>query len=338
MCKCADNNKLNSKMMNVKHSWRLNTLWHIEKLIRDVGQEKRAKRMGMCGNTIFVKAKKGDLSSVLFEPQLRCKDRVCPICNSYRASILAKKVEELGKKMSNPHFLTVTANSLNRSNLETALACYKNSMRQFKRERTWFKKFIKGGVEHIEITYNEKKGWHIHSHILVDLNVNRKVENMILTDKGYFIDPIKKDLQHVLLKVGLGVISDIRPVTEGYGKEISKYSMKFTRDMDDKRIKEVIVKLKGKRLVSKFGNCYGLKAEESLEELTAKEESEYEHFGTIEEVVDKAFRVDGVDSELVEYVKEAVKRGLVTIHSNGNKLIENDVGEESRELESCSVC
>ena len=54
-----------------------------------------------------------------------------------------------------------------------------------------------------------------------------KVENMRLTENGYFLDPLKKDLEHVLKKVGLGTISDIRPVTEGYGKEISKYSMKF---------------------------------------------------------------------------------------------------------------
>jgi hypothetical protein len=43
--------------------------------------------------------------------------------------------------------------------------------------------------------------------MLVDLAVDRKVENMWLTDNGYFLDPLKKDIEHVLLKVGLVTIS-----------------------------------------------------------------------------------------------------------------------------------
>ena len=118
----------------------------LKNLIREVDQDARAKRMGICGNTIFVRAKKGDISSVLFEPQVRCKDRVCPVCNSYRASILSRKVEKLGQDMENPHLLTITANELNRDCLKTAFVkCTKKSMRAFKRkkERSWFKKFVK---------------------------------------------------------------------------------------------------------------------------------------------------------------------------------------------------
>ena len=63
----------------------------------------------------------------MFEPQVRCKDRVCPVCNSYRASILSRKVERLGKDMENPHLLTITANELNRDSLKTAVKCFKKS-------------------------------------------------------------------------------------------------------------------------------------------------------------------------------------------------------------------
>ncbi len=79
MCKCAVKKEGKPRVMTVKNSWRLRALFRIEKLIRDVGQESRAKRMGYCGNTIFVKVKKGDPSNVLSEPQLRCKDRVSPV-------------------------------------------------------------------------------------------------------------------------------------------------------------------------------------------------------------------------------------------------------------------
>ncbi len=320
MSKCAVKKEEKSRVVTVKNSWRLRALFRIEGLIKEIGQKSRAKRMGICGNTILVKVKKGDPSNVLYDPQLRCKDRVCPVCNSYRASILSRKVEELGKDMTNPHLLTVTANDQNRSSLKKAFKCYKESIRQLKRERTWWRKYIRGGVEHIEVTYNEGTGWHVHSHMLVDLAVDRKVENMQLTDNGYFLDPLKKDLEHVLLKVGLGTISDIRPVTEGYGKEISKYSMKFGLDIDDDRLKEIIVNMKGKRMVSRFGNCYGRKDiddtdGENMVTLSPKDEKEYITLGTIKEVVYRSFTETGIDSELVGYALGAVRIGLITIRS-----------------------
>ena len=326
MCKCAVENEKETRVVTVKNSWRLRALFRIEGLIKEIGQKSRAKRMGICGNTIFVKVKKGDPSNVLYEPQLRCKDRVCPVCNSYRASILSRKVEKLGKNMENPHLLTITANALNRDSLKTAVGCFKKSTSLLKKERSWWKRYIRGGVEHIEITYKEETGWHVHSHMLVDLAVDRKVENMQLTDNGYFLDPLKKDLEHVLLKVGLGQISDIRPVTEGYGKEISKYSMKFGLDIEEARLKEIIVDMKGKRMVSRFGNCYGLK---EMEELTPKEEEQYETLGTIKEVVDRCFKETGVDSELVRYALGAVRIGLIRICSVDNKLFQDDEVDSS---------
>ena len=321
MCQCAVKKKKLKSVATVKNSWRLSNLFRIEKLIRNADLERRAKRMGICGNTIFVKAIKGKPSSVLFEPQVRCKDRVCPVCNAYRASILSRKVEKLGKDMQNPHLLTITANELNRNSLKTALQCYKKSTSLLKKERSWWKRYIRGGVEHIEVTYKEGTGWHVHSHMLVDLAVDRKVENMQLKDNGYFLDPIKKDLEHVLLKVGLGQISDIRPVTEGYGKEISKYSMKFGLDVDDERLKEIIIDMKGKRMVSRFGNCYG-KGVDDIEELTQEEEKEYVTFGTLNGVVHEAFKETGINSELVTYVLEAVKIGLIEIDFGGHKLFQ----------------
>ena len=321
MCACAVKGEQKSKVVTVKNSWRLRALFRIEKLIREVGQGSRAKRMGICGNTIFVKTKKGDVSSVLYEPQVRCKDRVCPVCNSYRASILSRKVEKLGKEMENPHLLTITANGLNRDSLKTAVGCFKKSTSLLKKERSWWKKYIRGGVEHIEVTHNEKTGWHVHSHMLVDLAVDRKVENIQITNNGVSVDPIKKDLEHVLLKVGLGTISDIRPVTEGYGKEISKYSMKFGLDISDERLKEIVVDMKGKRMVSRFGNCYGRK---EMEGLSPDDEEEYITLGTIKDVVYKCFQETGVDSELVGYALEAVKIGLIKICSVNNKSLQDE--------------
>jgi hypothetical protein len=238
-------------------------------------------------------------------------------------------VEKLGKDMENPHLLTITANGLNRDSLKTAVGCFKKSTSLLKKERSWWKKYIRGGVEHIEVTHNEKTGWHVHSHMLVDLAVDRKVENIQITNNGVSVDPIKKDLEHVLLKVGLGTISDIRPVTEGYGKEISKYSMKFGLDISDERLKEIVVDMRGKRMVSRFGNCYGLKEMddtdgEEMEHLTPEDEEEYITLGTIKDVVYKCFQETGVDSELVGYALEAVRIGLIKICSVDNKSLQDE--------------
>ena len=318
MCNCVK--QKSSTVPKIKNGWRINALFRIEKLIREVGQDARAKRMGICGNTINIKDIKGDHFSIMFEPQLRCKDRVCPVCNSYRASIMARKVEKLGKDMINPHLLTVTANVKYRNDLKIAFQNFKDGMRKFKQNRSWFRNYLKGGVEHIEIVKNKNTGWHIHAHLLVDMDVDRKVENMRWQNGGMYLDPIKKELEKVLDRVGLGTVSDIRPVTEGYGKEISKYSMKFATDITDEDLKEIIVVLKGKRMVSRFGSCYG-KKDDDIDELTEDEQREYRYHGSIEDVVYKCFAdkddvEDGylpVDRSLIEYVKEAIKIGLIAL-------------------------
>ena len=311
MCTCTKNNKFNSKInqeVKVRNGWRTHALFRIEQLIREVGDSSRAKRMGMCGNTIFVKVNPHNHEDVLFEPSLRCKDRVCPVCNSYRASILARKVEKLGERMTNPHLLTVTAPNLFRDDLKKGFANYKDAMRRFKRNKTWFKKYIAGGVEHIEVNKNKKRDWHIHSHMLVDLKVARKVENMKQVGHSKVLDPIKKELEIALEKCGLGTISDIRPVTTGYGKEISKYALKIGIEIEDDDLKEMIIHLKGKRMVSKFGNCYGIK---DLEELNDEERSEYHDIGTLKEVIRDCFTPEKTNKRLFKIVLEMVKIGLI---------------------------
>ena len=311
MCTSTKKNKFNSKSndkINVRNGWRTHALFRIEQLIREVGDSSRAKRMGMCGNTIFVKVNPHNHEDVLFEPQLRCKDRVCPVCNSYRASILARKVEKLGERMTNPHLLTVTAPNLFRDDLKKGFANYKDAMRKFKRNKTWFKKYIAGGVEHVEVSKDRKKGWHIHSHILVDLNVARKVENMKQVGHSKVLDPIKKELEIALEKCGLGTISDIRPVTTGYGKEISKYALKIGVDIEDNDLKEMIVHLKGKRMVSKFGNCYGVK---DLEELEEEERTDYQYIGQLKDVILDCFEHEKVDKFRFKIVLEMYKIGLI---------------------------
>ncbi len=47
MCKCEVKNEAKTRVVTVKNSWRLRALFRIEKYIREIGQDPRAKRMGM---------------------------------------------------------------------------------------------------------------------------------------------------------------------------------------------------------------------------------------------------------------------------------------------------
>jgi hypothetical protein len=296
---------------NILNGPRLRKLYKNERLIRETGQDKRAKRMGICGNTIQVSVNKKYNGMMRFEPSVRCKDRVCPICNAFRASKLSREVEKLGEKMSNPHLLTITAAADKRNNLELCFKNYKESVRKLKRNKTWFKKYVNGGIEHIEVVKQKNKGWHIHSHMLVDLNVDREVENMRMGAFDMELDPIKEHLQRVLVSVGLGRISDIRPVTEGYGKEIAKYALKPSKDIKDCDFKEMIIALKGKRMVSRFGNCYGIKPDNEEFDMEAFYEN-YEYLGTIPEVVKIGF-TQGLDQKYIQPSMEAIRKGLIEL-------------------------
>jgi len=66
-----------------------------------------------------------------------------------------------------------------------------------------------------------------------------------------------------------------------------------------------------------------------MEELTPKEEEQYETLGTIKEVVDRCFKETGVDSELVRYALGAVRIGLIRICSVDNKLFQDDEVDSS---------
>lgn len=300
--------------VKISNGPRLRTLFRNERIIREIGQDNRAKRMGICGNTIQVRVHKDYNGMILFEPNLRCKDRICPICNSFRASKLSRVAEDLGKKMSNPHFLTITAASGKRHNLALCFKNYKDSVRRLKRNKSWFKKYVTGGIEHIEVVKQKGKGWHIHSHMLVDLNLERKVENKRMGEHYMELDPIKEHLQLVLVSVGLGRISDIKPVTEGYGKEISKYALKYGADIQDNDLKKMIIALKGKRMVAKFGDCYGV--EPDIEELDKEDYNNYVDLGTIPEIVKKGFPKgysQSTDINYIRHVTEAVRIGLIEL-------------------------
>lgn len=305
---------MNNSGMVLVRGWRLNILFRIEKILRDEGLEYRATRMGMCANTLKIFRDKiyGQISVL----GLRCKDRLCPICASFRAAWLAKKVEGLIQIMVNPHFLTLTyGNRVSVGGLKKGLDNFFSRFKALRRLK-WWKQNIKGGIFFLEVTYDRGKGWHIHSHMVVDVFGDSKIYNL---SEGRVTD-FKRDLETSLVQVGLGVISFIVPCNKSASKEVSKYMCKFFIFSDDKAIREAIHAFFNRRVCEVFGSYRGIKGVDGLEE---EEEvgAEYESLGSISDVFEKWLIEFGRYSPVV---LQFVRDGYIEICSS-EYVLANDV-------------
>jgi hypothetical protein len=61
-------------------------------------------------------------------------------------------------------------------------------------------------------------------------------------------------------------------------------------------------------MVSKFGNCYGVK---DLEELEESERTDYQYIGQLKDVILDCFETEKVDKFRFKIVLEMVKIGLI---------------------------
>lgn len=313
----------NWKIVKV-HGWRLKLSFKIEQILRELGNRygnisfiKRAHKMGICANTLRVK--KEISTQRHYVSGIRCHDRVCPVCNAFRAGKLARKVDSLMEKMSNPHFLTITYGQRVPSTfLEENLDFFSEKLKKLRRLK-WWKENISGGIFFNEVTYKKDAGWHLHSHMIVDLKTNKKIFNL---QGGYFdtrVTDFKKQLENVCIKEGLGRISSINPCEKGTGRELAKYFYKVGLDFDrenDFAIMEMITAFKNRRVYGTFGTCRNIKNQDDDvdDELDKELETEeaFEEIGTIDEVV------IGWQSDKVKYspiVMQLVQQGFVEIES-----------------------
>ena len=234
---------------NFVPAWRLKFAFKIENMYRRLGWDKKAKKIGICANTVQVRRELE--SQMIYVSGIRCHDRVCPICNSFRASKLARRVEDVMVAMKNPHFLTIT-NSNRVQELKENFDLFLQKMSKLRRAN-FFKKNISGGLYFIEFTKNND-GWHIHSHMLVDVKVEKKIYNLSGSYYNLRVSEFKQGLEKSLQKVSLGSISSINPCFPGTGKEISKYLAKMGLDMQEDDIRDLVISLKNRRICGSFGS------------------------------------------------------------------------------------
>lgn len=97
-----------------------------------------------------------------------CKQRLCPVCNYRRSTLMWHKINQITSQFEQNHFVFITLTVKNCIDEELSKTI-DNLLQSFKRitnRKTWQKNFI-GYVRGLEITYNAKENtYHPHIHIL----------------------------------------------------------------------------------------------------------------------------------------------------------------------------
>lgn len=274
--------------------WRLKLTFKIEAMLRELGKRtgdlaliRRAGKMGICANTIRVKKEKE--TERIYASGIRCHDRICPVCNAFRAGKLAKKIEKLfDTTLKNPHLLTITYGlPVQILDLKENLDLFYEKLKKIRRLK-WWKLEISGGIFFNEVTYKKGRGWHLHSHFIVDLkDTKKKVSNLEGEYSLIKVTEFKKQLELACEKEGLGKISDVRPCDEKASKELSKYFYKIGIDFDrenDWAIQELIQSFKNRRIFGTFGVCRGKQNDDDLDK-ELEEEKGFDDLGSVNDIV-----------------------------------------------------
>lgn len=123
----------------------------------------KAENFENCGSDIWMDDE-GHITGANF-----CKQRLCPVCNYRRSTMMWHKINEIVSLFPDNEFLlvTLTVRNCKDTELNKTINHLLDSFHRITCRRTWKKNF-KGYVRGLEITYNAKKNtYHPHIHILI---------------------------------------------------------------------------------------------------------------------------------------------------------------------------
>ena len=97
-----------------------------------------------------------------------CGHRLCPVCMRRRSAFLSERVRDILSKMSHPVHIVLTVKNV--KHIDKAYFTWLRGCFTKLRHRRLFDG-MRGGGYTIETTYNSRAGsWHVHLHILADVN------------------------------------------------------------------------------------------------------------------------------------------------------------------------
>lgn len=204
-----------------------------------------------CATDLWIDEESGQITGANF-----CKQRLCPVCNYRRSTMLWHKVSNVISDIQNEKLLiTLTVKNCTGDNLKTTIDGILESFHRLTSRRTW-KKNIVGFIRGLEITYNSQEDtFHPHIHILAIASENYFKEDYIdvHTLRKWWTESARLDYY---------VQVDIRKIktTDKAVAEVVKYAVKMAdilqQDADEKRLRATQTLascIVGRRLISTGG-------------------------------------------------------------------------------------
>lgn len=185
----------------------------------------------------------------------RCENFYCPVCQPALAHERAEALEWWAKQIEQPKHIVLTVKSTTRFGW-TYVRWFKDSLSKLRRRK--FARNWRGGLWRLEVTKNAE-WWHLHAHLLVDVNW---VDPHILSITWGEI--VGQDFAIVKIK-------DARQ--SEYLKEVTKYVVKGSQlaAWEPADIAAFVYAFSGQRTFGVFGNLYGLRSKwaSELKSITA---------------------------------------------------------------------
>jgi hypothetical protein len=215
--------------------------------------KRRAQKMGMCCVAPTIFAQKGKLPICVAD---RCRDRMCPTCQAYRAGEVRRRLETCVASCNAVRMLTLTMKHES-SEVGACVDALIESFRRLRKHKEW-KKHVRGGAYVIETTTgSDGNHWHVHIHVLVD---------------GVFWN--QKDIQACWsTAVGAPSIAHIQAIHERQKtvRYITKYVSKAVDagSWTDDQLCEYAIGMHRRRLMGTFGKWHRVKIDEMPNPMSA---------------------------------------------------------------------
>lgn len=204
-----------------------------------------------CATDLWIDEETGQITGANF-----CKQRLCPVCNYRRSTMLWHKVSNVISDIQNEKLLiTLTVKNCTGDNLKATIDGILESFHRLTSRRMW-KKNIVGFIRGLEITYNSQEDtFHPHIHILAIASENyfKKDYIDVHTLRKWWTESARLDYY---------VQVDIRKIktTDKAVAEVVKYAVKMAdilqQDADEKRLRATQTLascIVGRRLISTGG-------------------------------------------------------------------------------------
>lgn len=232
-----------------------------------------------CGKNIWLD-EQGHITGANF-----CKQRLCPVCNYRRSTMMWHKINEIVKEFGNNEFLfiTLTVKNCKGEELSRTITHLLDSFKRLTNRKTWKQNFI-GYVRGLEITYNPLTDtFHPHIHILVATNDEYFKSHYVdvFTLRNWWTESAKLDYY---VQVHIEKVKDKQKAVA----EVAKYAVKMSDILENGissqrlRATQILAScINGRRLIATGGEItkkareLKINLDDDYDSFSARETSEF---------------------------------------------------------------